>query len=158
MIVRPRAKRCRAKDIGRAGDRRAVRASQMNSRAAQLRGASDDMALLNSQVGSQGSQAVQMQIDRPFANLTTAGQWHHGSAAPGQQRTEHAEAGPHLLHQFVVGKDVLRSDGGDLHRIVALAFDFDAQVAEQEREGVDVGQMRNVARAPPARRPGSSRP
>ncbi len=92
-----------AQHVGRAGDGRPARTAQIDGRAAQPRGAGDDVAVGNANLGAQGGQARQVQIDGPRADVAAAGERNHGPAPPRQQRPQHAEAGAHAADQFVVG-------------------------------------------------------
>ena len=88
-----------AHHVGRAGDRGTARAGKVDACAGQSPGGSHDVAVIQADVGPEGRQAFQVQIDGPHADVASAGQRHHGAAAPCQQRTEHAEARPHPPHQ-----------------------------------------------------------
>ena len=56
------------------------------------------VAVLKSEVGAKGG-GLEVQIDRPVADMAAAGQRHHRPATTGQQRPEHAEASPHPPHE-----------------------------------------------------------
>jgi uncharacterized membrane protein YeaQ/YmgE (transglycosylase-associated protein family) len=130
----------RGEDVGRAGDRRASRTGHRDRRAHQAVGAGDHVAVLDPQIGPQGHQARQVQVHRPWTDVAAAGQRDHGLSPPGQERSQHAEAGPHPPHQLVVGPDRLGIDGPQHDRVILGPPDLDPELSKEQREGIHVGQ------------------
>ena len=96
-----------AEDVGRSGHGRAVGAGEVDGCARQSRGRGHDVTVFEAQVGPQRGQALQVQIDRPVADIAAAGQRHDGPASPGQQRSEHAEPRPHPPQQYFRRTDIV---------------------------------------------------
>ncbi len=88
-----------AEDVGRAGHGRTTGAGKVDGRAGQPPRRGHHVAVPYLQIGAEGGQALQVQIDRPVADVAAAGQGNDGPAAPGQQRPQYAEAGPHPPHK-----------------------------------------------------------
>jgi hypothetical protein len=76
-------------------------------RTLQPRGAGDDVAVLDRDVGAERLQALDVLVDRPGADGAAARQRHPRLAEAGDQRPEHQDRGAHRLHQ-VVGRLLAR--------------------------------------------------
>ena len=135
----------RAQDVGRAGHRRAVGAEKIDGCAGQSPGGGHDVAVFQPQVGARAARPFQVQIDRAVADVASAGQRDNGLAAPGQQRTEHAEAGPHLPHAAVPAhRTGVRIDRFQLQCRRRPARLCMSEAAEHAGQCVDIGQSRHV--------------
>ena len=73
------------------------------------------LAVGDLEAGPHGGQPVDVEVDRPVAEVVAPGQRHVHLAAAGQEEAEDDHRGPHALHQLVGGHrvEVLRRRGGD---------------------------------------------
>ena len=141
-----------AQDVGRAGHRGAAGPDRSIVAPISRRARGHDVAVLQPQVGPQGGQALQVQIDRPVADVAAAGQRHDGPAAPGQQRPQHAEAGPHPPHQSYPARTGARID-----RLQAAARRrASTSLARPDVRAPRPGSARRLSRGTPSSRTGSS--
>ena len=88
-----------AEDVGGAGHGRSARPAEVDGRADEPPCPADHAAAFQSQVGPEGGESLQVEIDRSVADAAAAGQRHDRPAAAGQERAEHAETRPHPPHQ-----------------------------------------------------------
>jgi len=82
-----------------------------------------------------------MQIDGPQADAASARQRDYRPAPLGQQRTEYAKTGPHAVNKLRIGRDRRGINRVNVQRAIGMAFDFHAQMAQDQRLGVDVGDV-----------------
>ncbi len=132
------------KHVRRARHRRTARTAEVDCRAAEPCGRAQNIAPLQAQIGAQGGQPAQVQIDRPVTDVAAAGQRHDRPAPPRQQRPKHAKSRPHPPHRSVAGLGRPRVAGSQ-GQAVAVRGNVDAQVVEQPRHRAHVGQSRNAA-------------
>ncbi len=78
---------------------------------AKRRGFGHDAAVFQADVGAEGGKSLQVQIDRPVADIAPARQRHDGLATPRHERPKHAEARPHPPHESFRGVDRAAIDG-----------------------------------------------
>ena len=109
-----------------------------------------DIAAVQRDPGAHLLQALQVQIDRPHADVAPARQRHTRLAHPSQQRTQHQERSAHLAH------DVIRRLGiGDRPAdrqtppVIVQPVHRHAVLRQQLVHGLDVGQARHVRQHQP---------
>lgn len=134
-------------DIGGAQDGRAERPAEEDGVAgeASSRGAGDDVSRFEGDLGAQGLQAPEVQIDRAIPDGAPAGHGDPGLTPLREHRPEGADAGPHRAHDVVAG--VARGGVGDAQAEDAVrgAADLHAQFAQQAFHVADVGQVGHAA-------------
>ena len=106
-----------------------------------------DIAVGELDLGAQGLQPLQMQIDRPRADGAAAGQRHPGLATARHQRPQHQDAGPHLAHQIVGRGGAGDLPGGHLQYMAGAGIahaDLHPMLHQQLHQRGDIGQERQV--------------
>jgi len=134
-------------DVGRAEHRRAVGPPEEDRRAAKSLRRRDDVAPLEMDRGTERLQTPQMQIDGPLADRAAPGHGDAGPASSGEERPEHADAGPHRPDDVVAG--MARDGVDDAEAQSARPFGIgirellglDAEFAEQAPHVADVPQV-----------------
>ena len=116
----------------------------------------DDVAVFGAEIGPELLQAADVQIDRPVADGAAAGNADDRLAALGQQRPQHADAGPHrfddvvagLARRFVLNLDIQRAVQRRARRFAGLrrlmAIDVAAQLADELGHRIDVAKARDA--------------
>ena len=94
----------------------------------QVRCENFDITAFHAHRCAKGFKAFQMQINRPIANDTAAGQSNAGLLAPTQQRSKNTNGRAHFAND-VVRRDTLDFLGSHSHR-AARAFHLRAEVRE----------------------------
>ncbi len=104
-----------------------------------------DVALGHLDLGAEGTQAVDVEVNRPRADGAASRKRHLGPAEAGQQRPEHQDGGPHGLDQLVGGAKGL--DGGrvDLHLHALVHGKLDPHPPEELHGGGDIVEVRDIA-------------
>ena len=111
--------RGRAHDVDRAQHGRALRAAEVHPAALEPPAhLADDVAVLGAELRPQLLQPADVQVDRPVADGAAAGDRDDRLPALGQQRPQHADAGPHRLDDVVAGLALLLVDDLDVQRPV----------------------------------------
>ena len=114
--------------------------AQMQMASAQPGGLGDDVAPFDADLGPERPQPLEMQVDRPIADVAAAGKRDAGFAPLGQQRPQHAETGPHPADKLVIGDVRSSIDDAQRQLVAAAARDAGPQRFEQGRQRVDVDQ------------------
>ena len=89
-------------------------------------------------------EALDVQVNGPGTDGTSAGQRHSRVAGARQERAKDENRGAHRFDQIVrcfVGKDLL---GAKARGVVGLEFDYNAKLAQQPARGEDVVYQRDV--------------
>ena len=104
----------------------------------------DDVTFVEIDLGAHRRQRLQVQIDGPRADRTSAGERNARLALSGEQRPEDIEGGAHLSHEIVgrLGRD--NRCGGQLERR-PFECRLDAMLREQLRQHIDISKARHVA-------------
>ena len=151
--------RGRHHDVVRGADRHL---GERDARAAQALGRlGDHVAAVDVDLGAQRLHAHQVQVDGPRADGAAAGHGNARLAAARQQRPEHPEARPHAAHQLIGRGGVDDIARGEMHglaqvgrgiRALAVDGEIEPMVAQDAREQIDVGQVRDVLEREPVGR------
>ena len=128
--------------VFRAGDRHRI---EHQACALQAPGAGADVAALDGDVGAHRLQPRDVNVHRPRADRTAAGQRHVGAAEARYQRPEHQDRCAHGLDQVVGCEAFAHRRGVHLDAHALVDGHGGAHPAEQLDGGSHIVQMRNVA-------------
>ena len=117
-------------------DRRALQAA-VTARA--------DIARLDADLGAHRLEAANVQVHRPRANGTAAGQRYVGMPEVRQQRPQHQDRGAHLLDQVIGRVAILDLGAVELNGHALAHHRLDAHAPEQLQGGSNILQVRQVA-------------